>query len=493
MVEPKPELARSHTYTAASAAAMPHQRSPIPEPPLLATPSSSASALAVKDSRVRAFYEILSRVPPAEVESVLSRCGITPLPEHVDVVLRLCYAFPAAAVKFFRWSGLSLKHTHYAWNLMVDILGKNRMFEPMWDAIRSMKQEGALSIATFASAFGSYCAAGLIKEAVMTFDVMDRYGIPQDVVVVNSLLSAICREDGRMADAADFFDRVKATVAPDADTFAILLEGWEKEGNVTRAKNTFGEMVIRVGWNAENMSAYDAFLITLVRGSQPDEAVKFLKVMKGKNCLPGLKFFGNALHILIEQNDHVHALALWNIMVTDSGLIPSLAMCNSMITLLCNNGNLDAAYRLLDEMPYYGVFPDPLTYNTIFDCLIRNKRAREAESFFTEMRKNEQLPSPKNCAAAIRMFFDQYNPSAAVEVWGFVTEVFVSPDNECANELLLGFRELGRLSELRRYADEMLDRGVELRASTVEKLKTAFYKAGRQDAYDRILRRLKQH
>ncbi|CAI9763206.1 unnamed protein product [Fraxinus pennsylvanica] len=44
-----------------------------------------------------------------------------------------------------------------------------------------------------------------------------------------------------------------------ADTFAILLEGWEKEGNVAKAKTTFGEMVIGVGWSPQYISPYDAF------------------------------------------------------------------------------------------------------------------------------------------------------------------------------------------------------------------------------------------
>ena len=60
---------------------------------------------------------------------------------------------------------------------MVDLLGNNSMFEPMWDAIRSMRNEGVLSLPTFVSVFGSYCSAGRVKEAIMSFEVMDRYGV----------------------------------------------------------------------------------------------------------------------------------------------------------------------------------------------------------------------------------------------------------------------------------------------------------------------------
>ncbi|XP_020576094.1 pentatricopeptide repeat-containing protein At3g62470, mitochondrial-like [Phalaenopsis equestris] len=468
---------------------------PVHPPPLAigGEPSPAPFVLGPNDPRVRSLCDILTHTPTTELERVLSSCGIVPVPELVEAVLCHSYSSPASAVQFFRWSGRSLKHTPRAWNLMVDILGRNSLFDAMWDAIRSMKQEGGvLSTATFASAFGSYCAAGKIKEAVMTFEVMDRYGVSQDIVAVNSLLSAICRQDGRTADAADFFDRIKTRVPPDADTFAILFEGWEKEGNTARAKTTFGEMIIRVGWNSNNMSAYDAFLNTLVRASQPQEALKFLTVMKSNNCLPGLRFFSNALEILVKHNDANHALALWDIMVTGSGLVPDLVMFNAMISLLCNNQKIDFAFRFLDEMPFYGAFPDSLTYNAIFECLVRNKRAREAELFFREMKKNEQPLTPSNCAAAIRMFFDQFDPAAALEVWSYLMEELMIPDNESANEVLLGLAEFGRLSFATRYAEDMFNRGIELRFTVIEKLKNSFQKAGKLDCYNRITRKMKQ-
>lgn len=443
--------------------------------------------------QARMLCGIMARVPVPELESALSHCGIPPLPEYVEEVLKLSYGSPASAVKFFRWAGLSSKPSPYSWNLMVDLLGKNNLFEAMWDAIRSMKQQGLLSVGTFSSAFGSYCAANKVKEAIMTFEVLDRYGIPQDVVAVNSLLSAICRGDNQTSKAHEFFEKIKFKIPPDADTFAILLEGWEKEGNAAKAKNTFGEMVIRIGWNSHNMSAYDAFLNTLVRGSQIEEAIKFLKVMKGKNCLPGMKFFSNAFNILISQNDSSHVVPLWEIMV-GSGLIPNLVMYNAMITLHCNNGDVDNALRFLDEMPFNGTFPDSLTYNMIFQCLIKNSRkVSEVASFFTEMKKNECLPTHSNCAAAIKMFFDRGDPETAVEVWNCMTENQISPMEESSNALLVGLCKLDRLSDVRRFADDILDIGIDLDPSTMTKLKNAFYKARMENMYDHIARRLKGH
>uniref|UniRef100_A0A5B6ZSX3 Pentatricopeptide repeat-containing protein n=1 Tax=Davidia involucrata TaxID=16924 RepID=A0A5B6ZSX3_DAVIN len=464
------------------------QPQPLPQqfPTYLDFPDVSPSA--------RMLCEILAKASPHDVETALSSTGFQPLPQIVEEVLKLSYGSPSAAVKFFGWAGMTQKHSAYGWNLMVDLLGKNLLFEPMWEAIRSMKQEGMLSMATFVSVFGSYCVAGRFKSAVMTFDVMDRYGIQPDVVAVNSLLSAICREDNQTSKALEFFQRIKTKIPPDADSFAILLEGWEKEGNVSKAKTTLGEMVIRVGWSPQNVSAYDAFLTTLVRGSQAAEAIKFLEVMKGKNCLPGLKFFSNALDILIKQNDSAHAIHMWDIMV-GSGLVPNLIMYNAIISLLCNNNDIDNTYRFLDEMVLYGAFPDSLTYNMIFQCLIKNKKVREAGKFFYEMIKNEWPPMHSNCVAAIVMLFDGDDPETAIDIWDYMIKNRSLPLDESANALLIGLCNLGRLSELERFAENMLDRRINISDSTMAELKNAFYKEGgsARDIYDYISRKRKSY
>ncbi|KAK4261583.1 hypothetical protein QN277_004556 [Acacia crassicarpa] len=441
-------------------------------------------------SSARTICDILTRASPNDIESLLSSTGIKPSADTVHEVLKLSYNYPSSAVKFFRWAGQQTKRTAHAWNLMVDLLGKNQLFEPMWDAIRTMKQEGALSMSTFASVFESYCMASRFNEAVMSFDVMDRYGMQQDVVAVNSLLSAMCREDNQTSKAMEFFEKIKEKIPPDGDTFCILLEGWDKEGNVAKAKTAFDEMIVRIGWIPTNVSAYDTFLTTLVRGLQIDEAINFLKVMKEHNCLPSMKFFSEALHILTKQNDVARAIHIWNIMVS-GGLMPTLIMYNAMIGLVCNNNEIGHAFQLLDEMVLHGAFPDSLTYNMIFECLVKNKKVRQTDRFFTEMIKNECPPRHSNCAAAITMFFDCDDPEAANEIWCYMLDNHVKPLDESANALLLGLCSLDRLSELRRSAEDMLYRRVTIYESTMRKLKDAFYREGRsgRDRYDILYQR----
>jgi len=68
------------------------------------------------------------------------------------------------------------------------------------------------------------------------------------------------------------------------------------------------------------------------------KVVGFLKVMKEDDRFPGLKFFNNAFKFLLSEM----------MMYIVSGLLPNLIMYNTMNELLCNNGDIDHTFFLLD-------------------------------------------------------------------------------------------------------------------------------------------------
>ncbi|KAF7851393.1 hypothetical protein BT93_L4012 [Corymbia citriodora subsp. variegata] len=443
--------------------------------------------------KIRVLCEIVAQTPSHAVEEVLGDSGIGVEQEDVEEVLKLSYGFPGSAVKFFRWSGHQLKddHSPYAWNLVVDMLGKNGLFDAMWDAVKSMRKKGLLSLASFASVFSSYVIAGSLQEAIMTFEVMDQYGMPPDVVALNSLISAICR-DGKTVDAEDFLRIVKESIRPDADTYAILLEGWENEGNVTGARQTFAETVTEIGWDPANVPAYSSFLCTLLKGpSGISEALKYFRMMSDRRCYPGVKFFRNALEECINCADSKGANFLWEAMVGRVGCRPDTEMYNSMITLHCYTDQIDVAERLLDEMVYNGAFPNDRTYNILLQFLIKCRKLKEASIVFTEMVKNECLPSLANCNAAARIFMDIKDHHSAMKVWKWMVEYYRSDLDETGNILILGLLDLDRLPEAVKYAEDIIERGIKLSSSTLLKLKQSLLKARKLHVYDELLRKWK--
>lgn len=387
---------------------------------------------------------------------------------------------------------LNDNHSPYSWNLVVDLLGKNMLFDAMWDAIKSMKKEGLLSLATFASVFSSYVAAGRVDEAIMTFEVMDQYGVPRDVVALNSLLSAICREK-KTERARDFLVVAKEKIRPDGDTYAILLEGWEAQRDISNAHKTFGEMVLLFGWDPVNVPAYDAFLNTLLTGHDGVyEAMKLFDVLKSNRCFPGMKFFRAALDRFIETSRSREASVLWETMVRVTGIKPDTHMYNSMMTLQFRINQPEIACQLMDDMVFYGAFPDASTYNIMLKYLIKLKKMREITAVIFEMLKNECVPTPENFISAIAIYLDLGDSEMAIKLWKCMLENDMKDALEdIGNTFIVGLRDINRLSEARKYAEDAIERGIKLNSKTLSKLKQSLNEVGKAYVYEELLRKWK--
>ncbi|KAI8541941.1 hypothetical protein RHMOL_Rhmol08G0099700 [Rhododendron molle] len=474
-----------------------HNNNSSPPIPPTGKPSSSAfvSYLEIPNlnPKLKLLCEIVANTPSLSVEKVLDDTGIRVSQEDVEEVLKLSYGSPGPAVKFFRWSGIQLRdrHSPYAWNLVVDLLGKNKLFDAMWDAIKSMRKEGLLSLATFASVFSSYVGADRVDEAIMTFDVMDQYGCRRDTVALNSLISAICRE-GKTVKAREFLREARELVRPDADTYAILLEGWENDGDAASARQTFAQMMSDIGWDPKNVPAYDSFLTTLVKA--PDgmvEVLRFLETMKDRGCHPGMKFFKVALEECVRTGDGRSAKLLWETMIRINGFRPDTQMYNSVIALHGYLNDSDLAIGLLDEMVFNGAFPDSQSYSILLRFLIKKKRVRDASPVFAEMVKNEFVPDHEICSSAVKMYMDHGDTYMAIKVWKFMIENYNSDLEETGNTLVMGLREINRVPEAVKYAEDMIDRGIKLKSSTLSLLKQSLSKVGKGFLYDELLRKWK--
>lgn len=416
----------------------------------------------------------------------LNMLGIKVTTELVEEVLKNSYKAGEAALKFFHWSVnlLGGKHSPYAWNLLVDVLGNNKMFDAMWDAAKSMKADGILSRQTFATIFTSYAMAEKANEAMMTFEVMEHYGCPQDVGAFNCLLCALCRCK-QTTKALEFCKKMGDKFPPDADTYAILLEGWEKEGNAAKAKKTFGEMIARLGWDPLNTAAYNAFLGTLCKLGQVDEALKFLHVMRSRNCFPDKSFFSTAVHALCLQNRADEAGMVFETMMR-CGHIPSTTTYNSMISAYCYAGRMDDCYRIFDGMVFNGAFPDSVTYNTIFQTLLKARQMEEAASIFREMTRNEYDPDSDSFTMALVV----KELNIASMVWKHMSSKGVFPSMESVNTFINTLCDGGKRAEALKYVEEMRDQGIKVSEEILKRVKLS--ESDKKDTAERSSKKRKE-
>ena len=141
------------------------------------------------------------------------------------------------------------------------------------------------------------------------FYVVELYGYRQDVLMVNCLPSALCRYN-KAKITMKFFSSLKEKVTLDADMYALLLEGWDNEHNVIKARTTLGEIIFCIGWLSSNKAAYHAFLSTLINGFEMEEALCVMAAMKTSKCLFDSGFFWKTLKILYQRKNMKDAYKL---------------------------------------------------------------------------------------------------------------------------------------------------------------------------------------
>ncbi|KAJ3703721.1 hypothetical protein LUZ61_007426 [Rhynchospora tenuis] len=488
----------------------PHRRSP-PHSPLPSRPSRHSPPRSPLPSRpprrdpvfashkdhpdlppnLRRLCEILSSGSHS-LPSLLDNSGIVVTQSDVEVVLRLSYSHPDPALTFFRWAGerhLNHMHSCYSWNLVVDMLGKNLYFDAMWDAVRSMRDLNILSLATFASVFGSLASDGRAGEALAAFRALPMYGIRRDTVALNSLLAALCRVGLLVDGRTVLHEAALVGVRPDTDSFAILLEGCENEKDAKCARKVFDEMVAAIGWNPINRPAYDSFLVTLLSSLDDGfiEAMRFLEDLRQHSCSPGPKFFRAAFQFCLGKCDIGGATALWEDYIDRGVCSPDTAIYNCIIALCCKGKRPDVAFRYFDEMVSHGAFPDSDTYNSLFQVLVQTRKAREAVAILNEMLKNECLPTHTNCLLA----FDTKDPELCIKVWQCMLEHGIHPLEEAGN-LLVSLLGRNLLPEACKYAEDLIDNGVKLSSANLANLKRGLRKINKDDIHDRLLLKWKQ-
>ena len=158
------------------------------------------------------------------------------------------------------------------------------------------------------------------------------------------------------------FSSLKDKVTLDADTYALFLEGWDNKHNVTKARNTFGEIIFRIGWLSSNKMAYNAFLGTLINRSEMEEALCVMAAMKTSKCLFDSGFFRKTLKTIYERKDMKNSYKILELM-TQRGIVLDMSTYNTMIGVFgsVNPIQVDLSHHLLDEMTLSGAFLDSRT------------------------------------------------------------------------------------------------------------------------------------
>ncbi|KAF7827699.1 pentatricopeptide repeat-containing protein [Senna tora] len=425
--------------------------------------------------------KILSDNPNSSVEASLSHVLVEVPPELVVEVLKKLSNAGVLALSFFRWAEKQkgFKYSTESYNALIEALGKIRQFKMVWNLVDDMKHKKLLAKDTFALVARRYARARKVKEAVETFEKMERFGMKLEVLDYNRLID-ILSKSRCIEKAQDLFDKMKnERFTPDVKSYTILLEGWGQQQNLLRLNEVYREMKDE-GFEPDVVT-YGIIISAHCKARKYDEAVGFYHEMEAKNLRPTPHIFCTLINGLGSEKRLDEALEFFE-KSKISGFPLEAPTYNAVIGAYCWSVRMHDAYKMVDEMKKCGVGPNSRTFDIILHHLIKARRKKEAYSVFQRMSSQFGCePTVSTYEIIVRMFCNEDRVDMAIRVWEQMKVKGILPVMHMFCTLINALCLENKLDDACKYFQEMLDVGIRPPGPMFSNLKQALLDGGRED------------
>ncbi|CAN6457907.1 unnamed protein product [Victoria cruziana] len=199
-----------------------------------------------------------------------------------------------------------------------------------------------------------YGRAGMLQQALRTFEELPELGCDRTVKSMNAILTAC-------ADTKNF-----ATV-----------------------KTLFHELPEKLGVKPDIYS-YNILAQTLCEMGSVDQAFSLLEEMKGNEIKLNTVTFNILLNGFHRSNRGSESDKVWTEM-ENCGIMPDTKTFNGKMRGLIAEGKAKEAVKVIDELESRGLKPDAISFSILIRAFCEEDSAEEAKKMIGEMRRRELL------------------------------------------------------------------------------------------------------
>lgn len=363
------------------------------------------------------------------LQSVLHDQACSAVVVSDKLVAQLLYRFKddwKSALAVFRWaeSNPEYKPLAQSYDMMVDILGKMKQMEKMRALVDEMRLTQMVTLSTIAKVMRRFAGAGQWKEAVRTFDGIERFGLQKDTESMNLLLDTLCKAN-KVEQAREIFLELKTHILPNAHTFNIFIHGWCKIKRVDEAHWTIQEMKglgcrpcaisystiiqsyccqhvfhkvseiideMRAQGCPPNVVTYTTIMCSLTNADKFDEAIKIVDRMKSAGCKPDTLFYNAFIHTLGRAGRVREAIYVFRTEMPNIGVPPNTSTYNSVIAMLCHHAQEQDALNVLKDLESSRCSkPDVQTYYPLFKLCFKTGKIGNLKKLLDDMINTHHL------------------------------------------------------------------------------------------------------
>lgn len=373
------------------------------------------------------------------------------------------------ALGFFTWAKTQTGYVHSPklYNFMIDILGKAKKFDLMWDCVQEMYQlEGYLTLDTMVCVMRRLSKAEKYEEAVEAFQNIERFGVNKDIVAMNALMDALVKENS-VEHAHKVLLEFKDSISPDSLSFNILIHGFCKARKLDQAYKVIEDMR-KHGFHPDVIT-YTSVIESYCREKDFRKVREVFQKMEENGVSPSVITYTIFMHALGKAGQLSEVLGLYETMKSN-GCAPDPPFYSSLIFIFGKAGRLKDARDLFDDMPRQGVIQDALTYNTMISVACAHSQEETALSLLKEMEEKSCKPNIETYHPLLKMCIKKKRMKVLNFLLDHMFRNDVSLDLATYSLLIAGMCKSGKLDRACLFFEEMISQGLDPMRSTYNKL-----------------------
>ncbi|WJZ95907.1 hypothetical protein VitviT2T_014643 [Vitis vinifera] len=310
-----------------------------------------------------------------------------------------------------------------AFSVAISKLADSKHFDSIRHFLDELKARPDLRTERFVShAIVLFGQAGMLNDAVRTFEQMHQLGVDRTVRSLNALLfSCILAKNYKEANRI-FLEFPKTYgIELNLDSYNTVLKAFSESGSSSSGYSILAEMG-RKGVKP-NATSFGILLAGFYNEEKYEDVGKVLKMMEEYKMQPGISTYNIRIQSLCKLKKSSEAKALLDGILARRMKPNSETYCH-LIHGFCKEGNLDEAKKLFKDMVNRGCKPDSDCYFTLVYFLCQGGDFESALRFCKECMEKGWFPNISTMTSLVNGLVSISKVEEARELIGQIKEKF---------------------------------------------------------------------
>ncbi|XP_072977756.1 uncharacterized protein [Typha angustifolia] len=378
-----------------------------------------------------------------------------------------------------------LKPDAIFFNAIINAFSEAGKISEAMNIFMKMKESGCrTTTSTFNTLIKGYGIVGNPEESQNLFNMMLIEGNAKpSQKTYNILIKAWCDQQN-LIEAWNVVNKMRTSgILPDVVTYNTIARAYTKNGETRKAEELILEMQTKL---RPNERTWAIIVGGYCKEGNMKEAFRCVRQMKDIGILPNVIVFNTLIKGFLDSGDMIGVNEV-SILMEELGVQADVVTYSHQMNAWSALGLMTKCMEVFDKMVRAGVDPDSQVYSILAKGYVRAREPDKAEALLLTMEKLGIRPNVVTFTTIISGWCSASNMENALRVYTRMSEAGVSPNMKTFDTLIWGYGEVKQPWKAEELLQTMREAGVIPKRNSFRLVAEAWRAVGLQDEANRVL------